>query len=124
MIARRFKEADYKTIARWYRERDIAPPRFELLPSTGFIVNDVAAGFIYLTDSALCLVDGLISNPDCSPLRVGRALQLLSKVLVGQAIKCGAQGVVVLTKSRTIAKLATSREFSYTGEYSNYYLEL
>ena len=44
---RRFELKDYGQLERWYADKDVNVPPLECLSETGFIVDDVACGFLY-----------------------------------------------------------------------------
>lgn len=68
MEFRYFKEKeDYDKLCDWWKFWRFTPPSIEMLPRTGVIVNndgvDVACGFLYLTDSKMCWIEFVVSNP-------------------------------------------------------------
>ena len=62
MMIKIFEKEDYKTIEKWWIDHDQKPCPYNLLPSIGYIVNDMVAGFLYQTDSELCFIESLISD--------------------------------------------------------------
>lgn len=59
-----FKPEDLDEINEWYKSRGL--PKFlrSMAPKTGFIVHGVAAVFVYMTDSSIAIIEGLVSNPE------------------------------------------------------------
>ncbi len=53
----------------------------ELYPSTGLVVGDCVAGFLFLTNSPVAYIDGLTSDPQAPRIRVGRAIGILVRSL-------------------------------------------
>lgn len=64
MLIRKFDlEKDYNTINEWSIARNLGPIPKELLPKIGFIVDNVACGFVIQTDTKVAYGEFLISNP-------------------------------------------------------------
>jgi hypothetical protein len=56
----------YSEVHGWWEAHGWAPIALDSLPSTGFIVEGVCAGFLYSTDSNMCILEWVISNPNAS----------------------------------------------------------
>ncbi len=52
-----------RMIQSWAGERGLAVP-LDQLPNGGRIVEDVAVGFMYRTDSKVAILEGLVANPE------------------------------------------------------------
>jgi hypothetical protein len=67
MDFRYFEDDDYNTLVDWWKFWRFAPPSLENLPTSGVIVNkdgvDICAGFIYFTNSKMCWIEFIVSNP-------------------------------------------------------------
>ena len=79
---RRFKKEDLKTIEKWWESwPGWKSPGEGFLPDTGVVVtaNDklVMAGFIYLTNAKVALLEWIISDPDYRENNRKQALELL-----------------------------------------------
>lgn len=64
MTVKAYTIEDYALIAGWWEKRKFAVIPPEALPSIGFIVNNNAAGFLYVTDSTMGVMEWLVTNPD------------------------------------------------------------
>lgn len=77
-----YQLSDYERLAGWFSGWQCAPPHIDTLPATGFIVGDVMAGWIYLTNSRMALIENVVSNPSSTreeressfPLLIGALL--------------------------------------------------
>jgi hypothetical protein len=78
---REYTPADYPQLAGWYESRGLKPPRPDQLPSIGFIVDGVCAGFLYQTDSSIALIEGLVSNQAIGTTLRGESLHLVLSAL-------------------------------------------
>lgn len=61
MIIRRYEKSDFAQISSWAKDWG-AEYSEDQFPEIGFIVDGVAAYFLYQTDSLVCFLENLISN--------------------------------------------------------------
>lgn len=66
-----------KQLVSWFKQWDIEPACLETLPKTGFIVDNIAALFVYETNSKLAFIDYLISNKEQDKSKTNEALDML-----------------------------------------------
>lgn len=70
----------------------------DLYPETGFVVDDCAAAFLYLTNArGVAYLDNLVTDPKASPRRRRAAIKTLCESLVKKADDCGVRLVWCLT---------------------------
>lgn len=86
VVARPFLfEKDYATIDKWWIEHKSFAPKREHLSRTGFVVDidsePVCAGWVYRTDSAFCIFEFVVCNPDASKDDRDKALERLIKLV-------------------------------------------
>lgn len=62
-MVRTFTKKDYPKLCKWLTAHGMDSPPIEMLPPTGFIVDGVACGFAYMTDSPIAIFDCFVSNP-------------------------------------------------------------
>lgn len=117
---RYFTIADLDEINYWYRLRDLQPVDDSLIPNIGFIVPKVAAGFLYKTDSAVCLFDGYITNPQSDKTTRDKALDAITAELISAAKDYGFQSTLAFTKVDAIKKRCEKLNFKAKPEYSLY----
>lgn len=78
MLIRRFdKDKDYNTINDWSMQRSIGPIPKDLLPEIGFIIDDIACGFIIQTDTKMAFGEFLLSNPNTTKENRSEAIQMI-----------------------------------------------
>ena len=63
----------------WYRARGMEPPAAEMLSAVG-VVNECAAGWLYLTGTAVALVDGVIAAPGAPSEAIDEVIEALTAV--------------------------------------------
>jgi hypothetical protein len=115
---RRFTFKDMDALNRWYSARQLPMVPWRALPELGFIVDDVAAGFLYRTDAPeLAFLDGFVTNP-AAPLRARRhAVQELVEELCNAAYVHGVGCVAGMTEHRSLARLVQRHGFRPIGLY-------
>ena len=124
MIAKPYSKDDYPTLVKWYLARGLPLPPRDLMPETGFIIDDVCAGFLYLTDSKLALIDHYISNPNELAAVRDRALDTLTEELVREAKQWGCKGILITTALDKVGDRAEKHGFNFVGDVSAYFKEL
>lgn len=86
MKHRYFTPDDYEMICKWWQDWSWQPLPLAALPRTGIIVTnegvDLAASFIYTTDSCVCWAENFISNKEAPRhLRKGSIEFLIEKTI-------------------------------------------
>lgn len=62
MNIRLVNDSDYDMLCGWWDDWGWTPPQKDFLPTIGVVVEEVAAGFLYVTNSKVCWVDWIISD--------------------------------------------------------------
>lgn len=88
MECRKFVTKDFTELAAWGKSWGANYDQAQF-PKTGFIVPGVAAYFLYSTDSKVCWLENLVSNPLVTRDQRDRALDLLTRALVQAAKTAG-----------------------------------
>lgn len=88
MEVRRFVTSDFLQISAWAREYD-AHYDIKQFPKTGFIVDGIAAFFLYSTDSSVCFLENMIANRAVDREERNRALSLLVEAIIKEASDLG-----------------------------------
>lgn len=112
------RNKDYRQICSWWDCRDIPAVPLGLLPLNGFIVPGVCAGFLYLTDSDLAIIEGFISNPEATPITRNVGLDLITAALCARAKTLGYIAISAFTQLDIITSRATKHGFAVSqGQY-------
>lgn len=109
--------SDLPSIAGWYAARGSLAPHPATLPPTGRIVPDVAAGFLYLTNSAVALLDGYVTNPAASLRARSAAVDSITAALLAHARREGVRHVTAICASAGIARRAAKFGLRPIGTY-------
>jgi hypothetical protein len=106
MTPRAFTREDLPTINAWLAARDLAHLQPGMIPETGFIVEGVAVGFLYDTDSQVGFMENFISNPASSAVKVSEAINAIVDRLLQASQVLGIRYMVVMTKKPGVIKRA------------------
>lgn len=124
MTTRRFLNgSDFEQVCSWFKERGLSSPSKDFLPLVGFIVEDVAVGFMYKTDSCLGILDWFVSNPSADAVERMRAFDHIVTLLLAHAKTCHIKAVKAETNNDTIKVLAMNQGFRFLGEHSSFFRE-
>ena len=107
----------YSQIKEWFALRELPVPSHHSLPTNGFIVPGVAAGFIYLTDSDVSILDCFISNPLTTDVDRDEALDSIAKHLIACAELHDTKILVCSTDIDAVRKRALQLNFIDTGRH-------
>lgn len=122
--ARMFEPKDYSQMERWGQIMDVKPPPITLLSDTGLIVDGVAVGFLYLTNSAVGLLEGFMTNPEADKNDRHNALNGITLELIKMAKDAGCKLLKCDTKLNEIVTRAKDFGFVELGQYKTFVKEL
>ena len=103
---RRFEKKDLATLNEWLAGHECPPLSVEAIPLTGLLMENVAAGFLYQTDSCIAFLENFVSNPSATPRQVSDAVDEITQALLDYAGEIGIKNIVVLTRLGSIEKRA------------------
>ena len=111
--ARRYKrETDFETVSNWWVLHGEVPPIEALYPQTGFIVENVAAGFLYRTDSAMAMIEMIIYNPQARRDIRQKALDEVIEAIILEAKALDYSILTGITNKPTV--LERSKKFGFS----------
>jgi len=109
-------EQNYNKLVEWWKGYSWPVIPFVMLPKIGFIVNDVVAGFIYSTDSKVCMIEWIVGNPSCSKEVRKQSLKELLSVLCNTAKEMGYTCCFTYTKNSGLISSLEQAGFQKTDE--------
>lgn len=115
MIARRYHKQDIEVVNEWYAGWNHPTLLPHMLPDVGFIVDEVCAGFLYKTDSSLCLLDAYVANREATKAAKQLGLDLVTNALLEEAYACGFRAVMAITDNPSIVKRCINYKFKDEG---------
>lgn len=95
---------DYETVCVWWRKHDWTPVPVSSLPRTGFIVDDLAAGFLYITDTNLTWLEWVVANPEAEKEQRSKAVDAVIEALLDRAKELGFTRVFTSTNNPALEK--------------------
>ena len=114
MESRAVKYSDYDKLKGWWDFWKFPAPAVAALPkyddelTTGLMVSsngiDICAGFLYETNSALCWVEFIVSNPDSGKEERSKALSLLIDEFTEEAKRLGFGAIFASIKHPSLLK--------------------
>lgn len=117
MTARRYIEEDLREVNRWYAMQELPVLEHEDMPAIGYIVPGVCAGFLYQTDSSMCMIDGYIANPEARGEKRKNALDAVTYLLITTAQDLNYKAIMAYTKTAAVSARCERYEFQPKGEY-------
>lgn len=124
MLVRRVLELDFDEIQKWFELRAMPVPDRSIFPKVGFIVNKIAAGFIYFTDSSIAIIDGYISNPKSDTRDRNEALDSITGALIMFARQHKVKLLKCDTALDSIKIRAEASGFKRIGAFDSFKMEL
>ena len=121
---KKYENSDYDMICEWYRARELMSPRRKDLPTLGFIVPGVAAGFLVQTDCAVAILDFFIANPAVGRKKRNSALNEIMTALIAQANWLGFRMISASSKLECTQNRATNHGMKFSGYFSMFSREL
>lgn len=121
---RTFKPEDYSQLTGWFKHREMNVPPLEILSDVGYIVDDVAAGFIYKTNSSMAIIDCYVTNPSSDKKDRDIALDWITIHLTAYAKNCGYKLVKCDSKVEKVIKRAINHGFKEVGTFTSLVKEL
>lgn len=118
MILHRYSDKHYDMITEWQERRGQPFLEPDFIPTHGLVVEDVACGFLYCTDSAIGMIDLFITNPEASTIARAKALDLILKNLILWSKDLGMKRLIATCKIKGTRNLALKNNFENIGEYS------
>lgn len=121
---RKYDVKDLDHINAWNSERK--DPLFTPgdLPKNGMIEPDVAAGFLFKTDSEIAILENFVSNPNATPFDVSKAIDKIVEELEQTAKAFGYFKLAAFTHVRSIGSRLERLGFKPRGEWSGYAREV
>lgn len=98
MSVRLYSRSDYQSLCDWYASWGLVAPEEEFLPTVGALCPDTGACFLYKTDSAGAIIEGLIVNKDTGRATREKAVSAILDFLFREAKALGFKTVAGYTK--------------------------
>lgn len=110
-MIRKYTGRDYDLVAGWCKKRGRPLPSPDALSDLGFIVDDRVAGWLYLTNSNVAMVENIIANPNSVPSLRRHSLKVLCGLLVDTALSLGYTNIFGISNHPSVQKICREMGF-------------
>lgn len=114
-MVRAYTSLDYPTLCSWQSARNKEMFQSDLLSDIGFIVDDKACGFLYTTNSKVCYIETLLSNPNNKDTK---AIDEVVEAIISKAKELGFNLILSTTKLNVVTSRAITHGFNYESNYT------
>jgi hypothetical protein len=124
MKALTFKYKEHAAeVAQWLTKHSFPLPPEHLLPTTGFIVEGIACGFLYCTNSSFGLLEWVFSNPKRSKEERTQAIDLIFKLVEETSSNLGITALFSAASIPAYAKILERNGFNETDKNVSHYIK-
>lgn len=117
MKVERFQpDLHYATFCAWTRWYQMQPLPLQFLPQSGFVVEGVAMGFLYRTDSKMALIENLAANPKLPRETVTLGLDAVVTAIADEGRALGFEVLIGYTNVKAIIERALRHGFTTDDE--------
>jgi hypothetical protein len=116
-MVKRYRAEDYPDLVDLYQSHGLAAPSERHLPTIGLIAPGVAAGFLYLTDSTIGIIDNFVTHKQAEREARNAALDEIVRILLDAAKGADCSVVKCDTQIYAIKQRATAHGFDCVGSY-------
>jgi hypothetical protein len=109
-------ERHYPLFQQWYAPHVGVVMSPDFLPKVGFVVPDIAMGFLYQTDSKVCHIEGLVANPLVSRDLRTSAVDAVVLAIIKEARALGFRALHGTTSLRAVVDRAQRLGFYVDDE--------
>jgi hypothetical protein len=111
-------------VRRWGKKHAFPLPPEQMLPDTGFIVNEIACGFLYVTNSSLGWIEWVFSNPEKTKEERAEGLDLVFKAVQKLSKELGIQALFSAAATKAYANVLERNGFNETDKSVTHYLKI
>lgn len=89
----------------------------DALPKIGYVVPDKAVGFLYQTDSSVCMIENIVAKPGLSREERSEAVDAVLNACLAEAKQRGFKLVIGYTQLEVMVKRTERLGFSPIGTF-------
>ena len=120
MVVEQFiPERHYEKVCSWWEGHGWPRMPLHALPSRGYIVEDIAAGFLYSTDSAIAWMEFIVANPAAKDRDIYSGVRDLVNEIIKDATEDGYSMIFTAVRHRGLGKLYERQDFKITDSGMN-----
>jgi len=116
-MVRKYDPLDFRQIQTWAQMWGTTYS-CDYIPKIGFIVDGVAAYFLYETGTKLCFMENLISNKDADKIIVSKAVDEIIIALLNEAKELGYEVAYACTDNPSVITRALLTGANVKSKYA------
>jgi hypothetical protein len=89
-VIRDVEKKDYETLCGWWKCQNFEAPPWEILPATGYIANETAAAWLYLSNSPIAWIEWVVVDPKAPKKLRGNSIDAVIEHVAASAKFTGA----------------------------------
>jgi hypothetical protein len=109
-------ELHYASFCKWTRWYEMTPLPLQFLPQSGFVVENVAMGFMYRTDSKMALIENLTANPMVPRVTATQGLDAVVEAIAAEGRSLGFEVLIGYTNVAAVIQRALRHGFTTDDE--------
>jgi hypothetical protein len=109
-------------LKKWLNQWKLSHNIIDILPTTGWIIDNVAALFVYETNSKMCFIECLISNKDLHKEITTHALDILVESAIINMRKKGFKYIGANSTYESVIERAKKHGFTVNSENYKYFM--
>ena len=106
-------------LQQWYNDWKISLDVIDMLPTTGLIIEDICALFLYETNSYTCFLESFIVNPKVPKADRKKYFNQIGEVMIHMAKESGYRYMKCDTRYETVENQL--KEFGFNTTNHNYH---
>lgn len=88
-MVRDFRKEDYELVCGWWKQHKFPPPPLDLLPATGYIADEAAAAWLYLSNTPVAWLEFTVVDPNAEKAVRHEAIDKLLRNIFARAKAIG-----------------------------------
>jgi hypothetical protein len=111
-------------VRKWLTKHNFPLPPENILPTTGFIIEDLACGFLYSSNSRLGWIEWVFSNPEKTQSERSEALDILFLLLETTAKELKIEVLFSSSKISAYSDILLRNGFKETDKNMTHYIKM
>jgi hypothetical protein len=120
-------EADYETVASWWRAHEWNPVPVQVLPKLGIVAErdgvSIAAGWLYMDNSVgVGWLEWLVASPEATPRQVFQSISAVIGFIKSRAAQLGYHTLMTTCRQQSLGRLLERNGFQKTDASVSHYI--
>lgn len=125
MLGKKFVYSrDAEMVLQWGKHHDFPLPAEAYLPDIGFMVEDIACGFLYVTNSKLAWIEWVFANPEKHETERKEAIDRVFKLLEITASQLGYACIFSASSGEFYSKVLKRNDYQETDKNMSHFIKV